>query len=266
MKRWMKTLSVILLILFGAAAALAWWQRDNLKAVYVFLTQDGESLSQKREEQHQQQQDMLGKDYNVTIVAPSPEQNEALLNGKLDPNEVKQELGISEVLGETAENAEPQQAVPAPVKPAIQPEKPAEEQPAVEPEEPVEEEPPALTEEERKAQADALVNQMAAELYACEVDLMARLGEMKTTALLDWNYREPEDRAGAKMAEFGFAWLDECYELEVESDRRVKEILDRYREPLKELDVSESLLDSCWKAYCDKKTSEKAYYLNKYLG
>lgn len=65
--------------------------------------------------------------------------------------------------------------------------------------------------------------------------------------------------------EIGFDGLEKCYDLEVAIDEQVKGILDGYRIELEELNADTSVLDDLWKYYCEKKASEKAYYMDKYL-
>lgn len=252
MKRWKKIGLGVLLGLVAAAVGLGVWQRENIKALYTFLTNDSESISQTLQDKQQAQQETLQKDYNITVLAPSIDMSNDLLDGKVSPEEVKQNLGIIQPEPEPAQPSAPAQSTAPEPAPA----------PAV-PEEP---KPPELTEEEKQKQRlDELVNQCVAELYACEVDLMAQLGQMKQAAVDEWVALKPEERTTAKKQEIGFAGLNECYQLEVVIDKQVLAILDRYRPEVVELAGNDSVLTDLWRYYCDKKADQKAYYLDKYL-
>lgn len=263
MKQWKKIITAILVVMLMTVTGLAVWQKDNLKALYVMLTQDAQSISQNMEEKQQAQKEKLEQDFNITIQAPSAEQNTDLLDGNLTPDEVKAALGLVQppVKGDF-QSEPPSEVIPAEPKPPVQ-QVPESHPPAPEPPSP--EGPIQPTEEERKAQIEELVNQCVTEMYAYEVDLMAEMGEMKKIALSDWNSRSPEGRTKEKTIEFGFLWLNEVYKVEARADRNVKDILSRYRVSLDELDADTSVLDDMWKYYCDKKSDTKAYYLNKYL-
>lgn len=267
MKRWKKVAVCVILCLTIPVVGLAVWQQENLKALYVFFTKDAAGLEQEMENKQQEQQNKLEEQYQVTVKPPSTQHNNDLINGVVMPEDVKGELGITEKLeGGTAGTAKPIQPEPEqkPAQSEPEPEKkPDKSEEPPKPEEPPEE--PEMTEEERIAKINDLMDLCAAELYACEVDLMAQMGEMKRIALLDWNSRTPDGRTQEKMIEFGFTWLDEVYKVEVVADRQVKEILDNYRAALEELNADTSVLDDMWLYYCDKKISTKAYYMNKYL-
>ena len=270
MKHWKKFAAGILVVLLLATTGLAVWQRENLKALYILLTRDSQSISQGMEEKQQAQQEKLEQDFNITIQAPTADQNSDLLDGKLTPEEVKESLGLIPKPEESMPEEPVAKPEETPTKPV--PEQPKAEQPKPEehkPEEPnpeeAEPEKPQMSEEERKALVEATVNQCVAELYAYEVDLMAEMGEMKKTALKDWNYRKAKDRTKDKMIEFGFSWLSEVYKVEARADRNVKAILAEYKVQLEALNASTTVLDDMWKYYCDKKSDTKAYYLNKYL-
>ena len=208
---------------------LCLWQWNNIQALYAFLTQDSrqiaENLEGQREEHHQAIQDAVGGGLNVR--PPSTEQSDAILSGQLTPEEVKEELGITDQLQKTEEPAQ-------------------------------EGEPPAYT-------AQDLVNSCVAELYGCKIDIMAVLAELKRETLAEWNALPAEERTDTKMKEFGLAGLNECYRLEAEVDDQVREILGRYETRLKEIGAKTAILDQLWTYYTEEKAAEKAYYLDKYL-
>jgi len=267
MKLWKRIVLIAVLGVTAAVVALGVWQRENIKALYTFLTRDSQSISQTLQDKQQAQQETLQKDYNITVLAPSIEVSDDLLDGKVSPDEVKQNLGITSVPGAPLEGelaAKPTEGdnpAPAPKPEPVTPPSPPPEDPP--PQQPI---PPEPTEEEqRKQRLDELVNQCVAELYACEVDLMAQLGQMKQAAIDERGALKPEERTAAKKQEIGFAGLDECYKLEVVVDKQVLAILDRYRPEIVELAGNDAVLTDLWRYYCDKKADQKAYYLDKYL-
>ena len=155
------------------------------------------------------------------MEAPTTEQSDAILSGQMTPEQVKDELGITEQLNKTE------------------------------------------TGEDRPA--EELLRSCVAELYACKVDIMARLAVLKQETLDIWLSLSDEERTSTKMKELGFAGLDKCYQLEAVVDGQVREILARYRELLRDTDADLSILDDLWDYYVDEKAAEKAYYLDKYL-
>ena len=235
MKRWKKILLGTLLVLALALGGLCLWQWDNIRAVYDFLTLDSgqiaQNLESKREEHHQAILDALG---DLPMSAPTTEQSDAILSGQMTPEEVKDALGIT---GQLENQKEPVEEAPE-----------GTEGPA----------PPAYTWEE-------LVAGCVAELYACKVDTMAVLADMKREALAEWNAIPAEERTSTRMKEFGLSGLEQCYDLEVEVDRQVKDILSRCRDKLAQIGADDAILDDLWGYYEDEKVAEKTYYLDKYL-
>ena len=229
MKRWKKVLLAVLAALALLLGGLCIWQWSNIQAVYAFLTQDSEqiaqNLEQKREEHHQAIAELVG---DLTVSAPTTEQSDAILSGALSPEQVKEELGITAQLEKTGQVQEPQT-------------------------------PPVSVEE--------LLRSCVAELYACKVDIMARLAELKQEALDEWFSLPAEEQTDTNLKELGLAGLRKCYslEVEVEVDRQVDGILDRYRGQLEAAGGDTSVLRDLRAYYEDEKTAEKAYYMDKYL-
>ena len=242
MKRWKKVLLLILLVVIGAVAALCVWQQDNIKALYTAFTKDETAILQDME---QNKKDLEGAlvDHNITVLAPTVEQSQALIDGTARADEVKAEMGLTGGTTAEAEGTEEASSAPQSSQGASSPSGGVSSQ----------------------AQAEQLINNCVSELYACEVDLMARLGAMKKEAGNLWNSLSPEERTSSKKREIGMDGLDQCYVLEVEIDQTVESILSRYRTELEKLGADTSVLDTLWDYYCNEKNSQKAYYLNKYL-
>lgn len=238
MKRWKKILLILLLLLLAALAALCIWQRDNLKALYTAVTKDETAILQDMAQNKKDLEDALS-DHNITVLAPTIEQSQALINGTASADDIKTEMGLT---GETT------------TEPATEPAS----QPSQTPSSP-------SGGTSSQAQAEQLINRCVSELYACEVDLMGRLGAMKQEALNLWNSLSAEERTSSRLREIGMDGLNQCYVLEVEVDQTVKSILARYRTKLEALGADTGVLDTLWDYYCNEKNSQKAYYMNKYM-
>ena len=90
MKRTGKILCLLLALLMIVAGALAWWQWDNLKALYQAKTTDAETILAEAAEKAAQHQKELDK-YGVTLKTPTREELDALLSGESVPNETEPE-------------------------------------------------------------------------------------------------------------------------------------------------------------------------------
>lgn len=236
MKKRKKILRSILLILLLILAAVLFWQRSNVRAVWRWLTQDSETIAENYEKSKAEHHEAIVEEFQgaITVKPPSAEQSGDLLDGKVSPEEVKEALGLVAVTPEEPEG--PQTAVTQNVTPA---------QPAY--------------------SLDELVNQCVAELYSCKVDVMAELGVLKQAALDEWIALQPSQRTKAKKMDIITAGLQKCYEKEVQVDSEVEAILDKYREKINQIKADASVLDTLWEYYCQEKEDEKAYYLDKYV-
>lgn len=96
MKTRTKILCLILAILIFGMAGVFFWQRDNLKAFFLYLSTDAETIAEQRDQLYQDQMKELEEEIGgeLPITLPSKEQVDALLNGEKDPDQVKQEMGI----------------------------------------------------------------------------------------------------------------------------------------------------------------------------
>jgi len=259
MKRWLKILISVLLVVVVIVAGFSIWQWNNITAVYTAVMHDQDTLSTKLEEKRQEQEATLSS-FNVTVKALDAAQTGDLLDGKVSAEEVKESLGITPELIEEAKAETEEKNVNSEKKPAAKPSSSEKKKTAKKPAAPVK-----VPEKTPQQKAEDLMNKCAAELYACEVDLMAKLGEMKRSALAKWFSIPDEDKSDDKLISIGLTGLEECYDLEVLADKKVRGILKRYRGQLEALGTDTSVIDEIWKYYCDKKANQKAYYLNKYI-
>lgn len=94
MKKKTRIFLLIPAVVLALLAALAWWQRGNIKALYLYLTQDEEAVTQQMEATRQEHQQALESSHAVTVRPPDRQQSDDLLDGKVSPEEVKQQLGI----------------------------------------------------------------------------------------------------------------------------------------------------------------------------
>ncbi|MDO4813034.1 MAG: hypothetical protein Q3995_05910 [Eubacteriales bacterium] len=73
----------ILLILVVVLGSLAYWQRENIRAVIMYLQTDEVSSAQQIADNRDRLQSNLKDQYHLTVIAPTMEQSDALLDGTL---------------------------------------------------------------------------------------------------------------------------------------------------------------------------------------
>lgn len=224
---------VLLVVLIAAAIAVSVFlfrQWDNVKSIYGAKTNSTEEIVRRAELSKKMQVTVLEKE-QIYIVPPSLDQVDDLIDGKTTSDQVKTEIGVG---------VEPVRST------SVQ-------------------SPGALTEKQREEMAKQRLEESVKELYAYEVDLMASLGELKQEAIDEYRALPQERHTQDSKIKIGYKLLNKCYDLEEESDRRVKEIIDALRDDLKALGAEADVADTLWQHYCDEKATAKEYYLSKYL-
>ena len=230
MKAVKKVLVAVLAAVLLGTGAFCIWQRENIGALYTALTADAETIASNMDELRKEHQTALQEEKNVHVEQPTREQSERLLDGTVTAEEVKQALGLTELLQE--------EPVFAPASEQAQ---------------------------ESGADRPEMLSRCVAELYAYKVDLMEELGRMRQEILTLWESLEPKERTPARKQTVIMDGLYDCYDLEAEADSNVRRILERYRTLFEEAGLDAQVLDELWVYYCEEKAAEKAYYMNKYL-
>ena len=97
MKTWKKVTCLILAILLLAMAGLIFWQRDNVGAMILYLRTDSEDIAAQKYQLDQDHKETLEEATGEAILIdlPTTEQCEDLLNGTADPDQVKEDLGLT---------------------------------------------------------------------------------------------------------------------------------------------------------------------------
>ncbi len=239
MKLWVKIMLGIVATVIVAIGALVIWQWDNIKALYVASTSSSQEVKQLVDDVSRKQDKVLKEGYGVTIPAINSTQSDEIFKGTVSAETAKEQIGI-----------QPQEKAPSQSETKAD-KKTGEKKPTAP--------------KPKKLTAQEITNLCVSELYACEIDLMARLGKLFRETEARWEALPPGGRNGESKAEFAMEGLNKCYALEVETDTNVKSILDKYRKKLAEIKADDSVMNELWKLYCEKKASQKAYYLNEYL-
>jgi len=246
--------------LLAAVLILYIWQWKNIRALYKALTTDstqiGESLESIRNENKEELESKA--DIIINIKPPSLEQSDGLLDGTLDPDDVKESLTEKDTEGTVETETETEEIT----------ETETEKELVTETEKVTETKTEVATEnkpETPEFDLEATLNECVKELYFYKVDIMYKLGKLREDTQTWWRSLPAEERTPQRRSKVAVDTLAKCYEYEEEADAEVKKILAKYRDILKSNKADTSILDEMWDIYCEEKESEKIYYLDKYL-
>jgi len=257
---------VILLVLAVLLAGLAWWQRNNIQAVFLGLTNSRESLEEQMQKNEQEIKDAVGALTEVTIRDVTEEERQALRDGTLDSEELVDLLTSGKppeppAQEEAAEEREPleQESVLAASSDEVS-EEPLEQEPA--PPEPSDE----VSEQEPAAESsyEKQLNTILARFYVLREEYLIALNQMELDAELEWNRMSGEQRADkAGLVPVIERYLEKAVALEAECDAKMDAIVKELRALLKEYGQPLDLIQKVRYNYADEKSLKKAWYLAK---
>ncbi|MBQ7897146.1 MAG: hypothetical protein IJ323_01850 [Clostridia bacterium] len=259
-------------------AVLAIWQRDNIKALYMGITNDEKALAEKREENDKIITDTLDKYPELTVRDLIEEEKKALAEGKITNEEalliIQGKTTLEELLQDNV--PEPPAEIPEePEAPAVTPDTPPE-VPAVTPEEPEKpavtpapnpEIPPAVTPEPEPEtpSADEEISSLVAQMYVLKSEFTAALKNLENTTLKDYAALSNEEKTAEVKTKMMNEVLDTVAAMEKDCDTKVNAILEKLTALLTESGKELTLVESIRAAYKNEKTITKAEYINTYF-
>lgn len=239
MKKIKKFAIIFLSIIVLAGIIVYIWQRDNINSLYTALTKDTSEISDTIKKQQQEYKEELKK-YNVEVQIPDLDISEALLNGDVSSEEVKEQLGINKSTStDEVQNSD----------------NPSENNNVNN----------ESTNQQEEITENELLNDCASELAAIQVDLMAQLGQLMNEAKNKLYSMDKSEQTEAAKQSIALEGLDKCYELEKTIDSQVSEVINSYKSKINEIGGDTSVLDTLWDYYVKEKNSQKSYYISKFL-
>ena len=221
----------ILLTVVVLLGGVLFWQRDNLRALYLYRTQTAEELAQAAFSAQQQESEAL-QEYHVTVQDLTPEEEKQLVQGTLTPQDVQNRL-VSEA-GDGSGEAPP----------------------------PVEKVPQSSAGQSASKAVDEIVNRYVAQAYSLKAAYLGKLGTLYSSAVGEYSALPKDQRTASKKKEIAMSYSWEASCDESDCDAEMKTLLDRMKQELKEAGADTSVVDTIRQAYRDQKAGKKAYYLS----
>ena len=226
--RW--TIAIIVGVLILGVAWFAYTQRNNLKALYLAMTSDTETLQQRQEEQDKKRDEIL-QQYGLTVPDISQTEGD-------DTKEDQTEPSTSPGVEESPSGGESDEPLPTPTQEPV----------------PTPTQKPDQGSDQMQAELQAYINQ----LYQVEARYKAYLDEMvETTKHEFWSLPHDQQTSGNKM-EIVRSKLDGLMAQENACDAEVETILSNMQAVLKQYGQSTELVDEIRLYYEDSKATWKA--------
>lgn len=233
--RW--TIAIVVGVLILGVAWFAYTQRNNLKALYLAMTSDTETLQQRREEQDKKRDEIL-QQYGLTVPDISQTEGD---DTKEDQTEPSTSPGV-EGVEESPSGGESDEPLPMPTQEPVPMPTPT---PTRQPDQ---------GSDQMQAELQGYINQ----LYQVEARYKAYLDEMvETTKHEFWSLPRDEQTSGNKM-KIVRSKLDALLAQENACDAEVEAILSNMQAVLKQYGQSTELVDEIRLYYEDSKATWKA--------
>ena len=227
MKKFLKTLLVIILILVIAIVGILLWQRKNIESILMGVAQNSEQIEQKRNEN----QETLVGDVNDYMDTPAREMTEEEIGqierGETTTAEVYQK--IFEEKNKEAENTALEQVIPD------------------------------------KKDKDRIISQYMAELYRLQNEYTAKAEATiaQGASYYESIKKHPQDAAARASTITKFTSV--VRNLEKECDSKVESVIKNMTADLTAIGADTSIIASVRATYANEKQLKLSYYANKYL-
>ena len=244
MKKRNRIVLIILLVVLALLAALALWQRSNLRALRLSMALSGEELDQ-RLEQVTQQVVRSSQEAGVTVRDLTPEEKAALRDHSLSSEELIERLTDGSAPEEIPEPGAAPQESAAPDGEAAGTEAPEAPTPS-----------PAPDPDQQE------LSRLLAEIYVLRAEYTAWLEDANQAAIDAFNALPEAEQTTQKKYDIGMHYLELALEKESECDQAMADLEAQILAVLQRMGLDTSLVDEIDAAYQEEKTLQKAYYLN----
>ncbi len=242
----MKKRYAVLLIILLAVAALCFWQRNNIEALFIFATNNAEDTQRLIEENREKLNKELEKYTDVVPRQLTAEEEEKIASGELSVADATKMLIEEEPIKDgAAEKPEDGQKTESPeTKPA---EKPAANTGTV---------------KKDKSKENAIIKRYTAELYSMKAYYIGQLNQIEGRARTEFSSMSAAEKKNLSKAAFVGKYAGYATSLLGECDSKVNSLLADMKTELSEVGGDTSIISTIRQAYEGEKAARKAYYLN----
>ena len=255
----MKKKLTVLLCIVIALAALCIWQRNNIKALYLFLSNDKEGAEAVIEKNRKDFEDKI-KGYGENIPRNFTEEEES----KIASGELSIEDATNMLLEEMETNAptEDEPEVSVSDEP-IKKEEPSKVENNVTKNEPDKKEPPKTeVKKPDKAKEGEIIKRYTAQFYSMKAYYIGQLGGIEAQAKKEYGSLTKEQKKSLSKAAFAGKYISYATTLQSECDSKVEEMLSSMKAELAAVGGDASIISVIRQAYNNEKAAKKAYYMN----
>lgn len=273
----MKKRYIILLVAIVMFFALCIWQRNNIKALYLFVRYDEADIEKMLEESNKELEKKIEKYSDYLPRTLTPEEEARIASGELTIDEATEML-LGEAENNDATNEKDVQTENEatdenqPDNEIVKEENNAEEtNDAVKKEDKKEETTKKEHEQEKsdviaadnskKSEGDIIRN-YTAKFYSMKAYYVGQLSGIEADAKKDYASMSKEEKKNLSKTTFINKYIGYATALQNECDAEVESLLKSMKEELKAVGGDTSIIGVIRQAYDNEKAARKAYYMN----
>ncbi len=237
MRKKIVVFAIIVAILLG----LGLWQKNNLKAIYMYFTSDTEEVSKILETNRENLEKEISKYSEDVPRALTKEEEELIASGELSVEDATKMLLEENNKNENVpENENPGKAETE--NPPLKEEKPEK--------------------DGKKNDESAIIKKYTAQFYSMKAYYMGQLSQIESKAKAEYTSLSTEEKKNLSKAAFVGKYASYALNLQSECDSKVDSLLKDMKKELKEAGADTGIITTIKEAYEAEKTARKAYYLN----
>lgn len=233
MKKVWKIILIILLVLIIGIAALLFWQRDNITALYMAMTHDSQEIAAQMSANDAELKKQI-ETYFPNGVRDFTE--DELL--QIEKGEITEKEALAKIISEAV------QAAPSNGESTTD----ASEKNA-----------PSTAEKEQE-----IVSRYVFRLYAMEGEYIGKIEGLVASAIAEYKAKRTGQNNRSLQLSIGASYVGRITALEGECDGRVEALLSEMSAELDAIGADKAIINTIRTAYRNEKSTKRAYYMSKY--
>ena len=231
---------IILALIVAILLGIGLWQRNNIKAIYMYFTNDAEGVSAILDKNIETLEKEISKYAEDIPRALTKEEEERIASGEISIEEATEMLLKDNAEGENLPGNEKE----APYETEKIPEK------------------EENSEVIRKNNESAIIKRYTAQFYSMKAYYMGQLSQIESKAKSEYTSLSKEEKKNLSKAAFVGKYASYALNLQSECDSKVTDLLKNMKKELKDIGADTGIISTIKEAYESEKAARKAYYLN----
>ena len=267
----MKKRYIILLVAVVLISILCIWQRNNIKALYLFARYDKADIEKMLEESNKELEKKIEKYSDYLPRTLTSEEEARIASGELSIEEATELLigdeetvadGTVDVNAEKETQAESESANKITEDSLDEEKNKAEKASGTEEKNNTAGTTKVTASDSGNKKEGEIIRNYTAQFYSLKAYYIGQLSQIETGARKDYAAMSKEEKKNLSKTTFINKYMSHAMALQGECDSKVDSLLKSMKEELKEVGGNTSIIGVIQQAYENEKAARKAYYMN----